>query len=783
MGTRVMALSRRRRLAVSAVVLSTALAFLPGVAAPQQADAAEGVALSALVAADRVDVRTRWSSVEFATPFAEPPVVVAGPASWRGRDPVTIRVRNVTNAGFEIRLTEWPYLDGNHTVEKVSYLAVPAGRHVLASGAVIEAGTTTVGESLTGIHRAERLFGGAPVVLSTVVSAAAGPALAERIRLAIYSLAGQPQWSILVHLQAEEATTDRYRTGDVNWVAWSPGHDDGSSGDIAWETHDPLINNSFARVFFGRAYARPCVLADMNTMNGPDTANLRYRKLWPRSVRLRVDEEKSANPEVAHVAERVGILVLECTDRPPTIEPDFEFGDTLVGTPTVLSGLAFDDGGVERVSLAIRHRTTGTWLQADGSLGPQIRRFDADLAHIHGDRWRWTYAVSLADGDYSLSVRAWDTDGNEVALAPWRHFTVAAPSASGTILAEGTGFSSIELDPAGNPVIAYVDSDSVNLLRCSDPGCASFSGPFEVLPYGFVPEWGSEEWNAIDLELDAAANPVISYGSAVAHCVDPNCQLPAIRGMVAPGEGTSMELDAVGYPVVSGGYGLTVAHCVDANCVDPPVVASGFGFDEVRWTSLALDALGNPVVASWDWYGEGNAPLSLLHCSDPFCLGPSSNVELEGGYWETDGAVSMVLDTDGYPVMAVMQLDPEGTGPERLRVKRCSDANCAGPVSTMAIVENQYVGLHSSLALSASGFPIVAHNDIISGPATGDLILARCTDALCADPVHRTIVDNTDILPGWAPAWVSLAVGAADTAYISYLDGYGNLRFARVPAP
>ena len=142
MGARFSTFFQRSRLVVSLVAVCTALVLLPGVSAAEAA--AEGN-LAGLVAAGRVNIETGWRWVGFPTPFAEPPIVVAGPASWVGRDPTTIQVRDVSAIGFAIRLKEWPYLDGFHTIETVSYLAIPAGRHGLPSGVSVEAGTSIVG--------------------------------------------------------------------------------------------------------------------------------------------------------------------------------------------------------------------------------------------------------------------------------------------------------------------------------------------------------------------------------------------------------------------------------------------------------------------------------------------------------------------------------------------------------------------------------------------------------------------------------------------------------------
>jgi hypothetical protein len=52
-------------------------------------------------------------------------------------------------------------------------------------------------------------------------------------------------------------------------------------------------------------------LADVQTVNGPDTCTLRYRNLTGSSVEVLVEEERSADDEKGHKQERVGYLVVE----------------------------------------------------------------------------------------------------------------------------------------------------------------------------------------------------------------------------------------------------------------------------------------------------------------------------------------------------------------------------------------------------------------------------------------------------------------------------------------
>jgi len=420
MGARFSTFFQRSRLVVSLVAVCTALVLLPGVSAAEAA--AEGN-LAGLVAAGRVNIETGWRWVGFPTPFAEPPIVVAGPASWVGRDPTTIQVRDVSAIGFAIRLKEWPYLDGFHTIETVSYLAIPAGRHGLPSGITVEAGTSIVAAGGSDVGFADS-FPKPPVLLATVVGSSS-PALAVRTDV--------ENSGFSVRLDAQEADAIS-PAGAINWVAWSAESDDGASDGVAWETHKKAINNTFTRFTFDRAYGGPCVFADMNTLNGGDTANLRYRNLQVDGVELRVDEERSQDGETAHAAEGIGMLVMECEPPPapkPIVVPDFEFGHTFPSGPVVLSGIAADQRGVARVIVGIFDRNRDLWLQRDLSSWGAFDVTDASVDAAGQPRTRWLISLDLADGDYSLMARCVDPGGSHTGeVAPYRHFTIGIDSAA-----------------------------------------------------------------------------------------------------------------------------------------------------------------------------------------------------------------------------------------------------------------------------------------------------------------------------------------------------------------
>jgi hypothetical protein len=473
--------------------------------------------------------------------------------------------------------------------------------------------------------------------------------------------------------------------------------------------------------------------------------------------------------------------LVDCAVNPPTIEEPFAFGTTLVGTPTTLAGRAFDhfSGGVVAVTLAVRESDTGHYLRSDGTFGSGLTWLEANLTPNWTGGAFWAYPVELADGDYALRILVEDSDGHKDELPLWDFTVSAVPTVSGTILdaaGDSGRWSSIQLDAAGNPVIAYAHGPSdgpgdwvTNLIHCSDPACTEYDGPNLVIA----------EVGPLDLELDSYGYPVVAVGGHIARCADAACALPAVTTTIGPGEGVSLELDASGYPVVGGGWGLTIMHCVDAYCADPPVFGPSVPFNEVLWTSLALDTKGNPVVASWDWSSDLGSDLRVTRCSDPFCQGPASYELLETGFSEVDWkSVSLALDAEGFPVIAAKQELADGGYVDNPRPLRWSDAACSGPVSIEPVAVNSFAG-KVAVALDPLQRPVVGYSDWMALIGQRDAAVVFCTDATCSAASIKVVVDNEA-----SAQELALVVDAAGNAYVSYYDTIAaDLRFAHVFAP
>ncbi len=241
----------------------------------------------------------QWHAVSLEEDYANP-VVVMGPATFNGGQPMTLRVRNAASDGFEFQIDEWDYLDGGHATETIGYLVVEAGRHTLPGGAVIEAGKATVSSSAQGISFAQA-FAEAPTVVSQAMTTNDPSAVVTRQQAVS---AGGFQ----LRLQGEEAD-ENHGSEQVGWIAMSRGSGTAEGQLYAAGATPNAVTHNWYTLSYAQSFAQPpVVVAAMQTTDGGDPATLRMRQRGAASVQVRVEEEKSDDAETNHTTETVGYL-------------------------------------------------------------------------------------------------------------------------------------------------------------------------------------------------------------------------------------------------------------------------------------------------------------------------------------------------------------------------------------------------------------------------------------------------------------------------------------------
>ncbi|MEP3897410.1 MAG: dockerin type I domain-containing protein [Rhodopirellula bahusiensis] len=244
-----------------------------------------------------------WKTIQLQNAYVDP-VVIASPASFGGSDPVTVRVRNVTSNSFQVRLQEWDYDDGNHSLETVSYLVVEKGSYALPDGRVLHAGTTSVNQNLKRVDFPD-IFETSPVVLSQSQTDNGPAAIVTR-----QQDIGRVGFS--VRLQEEEGADNSHSNERVGFVAIEAGTGNAAGTAYRVGRTGERISEAFASINLGTGFDDPpAFLAAMQTTTGADPAGLRFRNLDRDSVQVFVEEEQSADAETSHSDENVGFAAFE----------------------------------------------------------------------------------------------------------------------------------------------------------------------------------------------------------------------------------------------------------------------------------------------------------------------------------------------------------------------------------------------------------------------------------------------------------------------------------------
>lgn len=224
-------------------------------------------------------VNHSWSFIDAASGYLDA-VVIAGPPTTHGGDPGVLRLRNVSDLGFEMRFQEWDYRardfgDTSHAVEDIPYVVLQPGRHLMSDGSEWEVGRFNLGG--TGNWQGilfDTPFAAPPHLFLTVQTYNGSQAVAVRARNV--SMDG-----FEAALLEEEALMDGHSAESIGYLA------------IDSPAGGGLLDLDAAQV--------PYLLQSLS-------ADHRWSPVL--SQRLRVEEEQSRDSEVRHVDETLHVLAL-----------------------------------------------------------------------------------------------------------------------------------------------------------------------------------------------------------------------------------------------------------------------------------------------------------------------------------------------------------------------------------------------------------------------------------------------------------------------------------------
>lgn len=248
----------------------------------------------------------QWQTIALDDTYNNPVVIVSDP-TFNGPDAAAIRLQNVSENSFQIRLQEPNYKDGSHTNEAVSFLVLEAGNWKLADGTRISA----------GIQRSDRLtsqgfdtvditgFESTPTVLSQVQTFNGPDWVTTRTT-------GQSSTGFQVAMQEEEAlNTGGHGQETIGWLAVEDGTAFDGDTLMQSKTTSRSYDHNRSQINFEAEFeVAPSVIAKLGSFAGPDTANLRLDDITRKSFGIGTQEEQSLDSELNHVNESVSFLAL-----------------------------------------------------------------------------------------------------------------------------------------------------------------------------------------------------------------------------------------------------------------------------------------------------------------------------------------------------------------------------------------------------------------------------------------------------------------------------------------
>ena len=272
-----------------------------------------------------------WYTVELLGTNYTDPVVIMQPLTYNEVDPAFLRVRNVTSTSFEFQVQEWDYLANDpdhagHVTERVGYLVVERGSHVLLGGLKLEAGTIEVGTKFKAV-RFEHIYDNKPIVLSQVSSDLDPTAVISRQR-DIKAKGNEDSGGFSIQLQEEETNDNEHAAELVSYIAIEQNEGQTNNSNYIAGLTPQEVDHNWYTLNLGnlspaqvnnqntdgpvRVFGEPILLANMQTKHGGNPATIRYRNLTPTSVEIFIQDEQSMDAEQKHPKkEIVGFLAFD----------------------------------------------------------------------------------------------------------------------------------------------------------------------------------------------------------------------------------------------------------------------------------------------------------------------------------------------------------------------------------------------------------------------------------------------------------------------------------------
>ncbi|MFN3218355.1 MAG: calcium-binding protein [Acidimicrobiales bacterium] len=283
--------------------------------------------------------------------------------------------------------------------------------------------------------------------------------------------------------------------------------------------------------------------------------------------------------------------------------------------------------------------------------------------------------------------------------------------------------------------------------------------------------------------IGADDNPVLLFVTAgpgidpfvlqLVRCTNPDCSgtqsVVTLANLNTSSGSTALALDSDDDPVLAwtdSAGDLRVIACTTRDCSGAQT-ANVINADFNSYVDMVLDDADRPVLA---YYRQWGYDLAVVRCTTTDCSG-GQVVQAPDTAGNVGEDPSIALDASGNPVIAYYDVDNQN-----LKVLRCTNADCSGAQSPTSPVTAGLVGYSPSLTLDADGHPVVSYWN-----NTDDrLEVVHCTDLTCSGAQTPEAVDDVGN-PGYASAIALDGLGHPVVAYLTIDDR--DVRVAHCTTP
>jgi subtilisin family serine protease len=252
-----------------------------------------------------VRIDHKWKKVNLSNKYKDP-VVFTSPLTFNGKDPAHVRLKNVKNDSFQIKVEEWKYLDGSHVKEHVKYIVFEQGEYLLPYAKILEVGSLKANHNFS---KKNYMFDYAekPIVIAQAQSLRGGQPIITRTSV------GDDYFRSKVQ---EEERLGKHLLESIGYLVLSQGY--GKFGDIGYSTFsDETVNHNWQKIFIPLINAN-MFLADDQSYIGSDTTELRAKYNingnlddFSNYIDVFLEEEQTRDNETRHKEENISGLYLK----------------------------------------------------------------------------------------------------------------------------------------------------------------------------------------------------------------------------------------------------------------------------------------------------------------------------------------------------------------------------------------------------------------------------------------------------------------------------------------